>query len=179
MTFSSVNSGYSSRTRALPYGKIALRRSSTPVSQKHRSKDVPLTVTHRLDDQPSVHFNSPEAARLRPSLSSSMRLAGPRRLARSAHLHTLSNANRMQNRSKQGFVSEETDYVGVSVSRKPSHRRHIQIESPMTSRPKWIGEEGMEFFDDDSQDRGSASEAEDNIDSVVDHAPQSNLGRKQ
>ncbi|KAJ9101170.1 hypothetical protein QFC21_003388 [Naganishia friedmannii] len=163
--------GQASKARVPSYSKLSSRRSSTPILQKQRFKETPSSVQHHLNDQPVVHFNSPESVRLRPILFSSVRLPGPRRLARSAHLHTLSNASRIQNRPRQGF-GEEAD-----VNRKSPHRRYVQIESPVAFRPKWVGEEALDIFDDDGLDRGSASEAEDDIDNVVGHTPQPHLGQ--
>lgn len=175
-----VYPGQSGRTRVPSYSKLPSRRSSTPIPHQQRFKEAPSSAQHHSNEQTAVRFNSPEAVRLRPTLSSSLRLAGPRRLARSAHLHTLSNASRMQNLSKHG-LGEEGDprnAYGVSFNRKSPHRRYIQIETPVAFRPKWVGEEALDIFDDDDLDKGSATEAEDDIDDGFSRTSSSNDCRK-
>lgn len=163
-----VHSRLSARNRVPSYSKIHVRRPSTAVVQKYRSR-IPVTGS----DQHGLRLKSFDEVRLSSSLSSSLRGTGPRRLARSAHLHTLSNAGRLYQDKQDYAPVGPTIRTGgdslmqdhsqlksdVTVSEKSETRRNQQI-------PPRIRKSSSLRLNNEDSEAASASEAEDEIDDV-------------
>jgi hypothetical protein len=89
------------KTRLPSYSRVHLRRPSTPIAQKSRYKSPVASLQRLSSDQAHVaHFRNFDEVRLSSSLSGPTRSV-PRRMGRTAHLHTLSNASRLQHRHSQ------------------------------------------------------------------------------
>lgn len=164
-----VHSRLSAKNRVPSYSKIHTRRPSTAVVQKYRSKASAYVQRNALN-QHGLQLNSFDDVRLTSSLSSTSRMTGPRRLARSAHLHTLSNAGRLYH-DKEDFTPVATR---GGVDRDSPTQNRIRLKSYMGESkesiiqqpaPSTLNESTGQFEDEESEG-ASASEAEEGMDSV-------------
>lgn len=147
------------------YSKIH-GRPSTPIVQKHRYKLPASSVQRTPNDEHMLHLRSFDQIRLSSSLSSASHTTRPRRLARSAHLHTLSNAGRLQTLSKQEVIWADTGDDGAPA------KNVLQLKSGEPEDHETMPSSAQEHsvtaspFDNEEPEGGSASEVEDDVDSV-------------
>jgi hypothetical protein len=169
-----VYSRLSAKNRVPSYSKIHARRPSTAVVQKYRSK-VPTSSTQRnSSDQNGPRLKSFDEVRLSSSLSSSLRAPGPRRLARSAHLHTLPNAGRLY-QNKQDSPSGKFSPGTAPDSLAPDPSLQFQYDAAIGKNTKNSRNQQMLFinrtastshFDNEDSEGASASEAEEEMGDV-------------
>jgi hypothetical protein len=138
--------------------------------QKYRSKVTPSSTQRNVFDQHGLEVKSVDEVRLSSSLSSAPRIAGPRRLARSAHLHTLSSAGRFHQIKIDSTSVEAAGGVERNSPTKSRLRLEPHFGATADSKTLHLATKVRTVsslpVDNEESERASASEAEEDMDSA-------------